>query len=262
MGKSQIKVTYEVTYKPDSTSQDTNTEQMALKIQDQTSYFYNETKFQLDSIYEKATREYSRTGVQPNIPLKYELIFGIYKDLKNNEVWEIKNVNSKHFAYPIDIPHLKWTISDETQQKYGYTLKKANTHFAGRDWVAWYAPELPINNGPYKFQGLPGLILELFDSKNDYIFNTISIVNFKDQVKLPKGFIKTTKEKYNDFVDKLVADPALSIRESISRRKNFKMTINGQSISNNEFYDKITNEFNEFKNSHNNPIEKHVLWIR
>ena len=49
-------------------------------------------------------------------------------------------------------------------------MQKAATSFAGRDWVEWLAPEIPISDGPYKFNGLPGLIVLLHDTRNHYRF--------------------------------------------------------------------------------------------
>jgi GLPGLI family protein len=55
------------------------------------------------------------------------------------------------------------------KQKIGsWEAQKATTEFAGRKWTAWFAEELPFNDGPYKFKGLPGLIVKISDETNSH----------------------------------------------------------------------------------------------
>lgn len=49
-------------------------------------------------------------------------------------------------------------------------LQKAKTFFGGRYWEAWFSNDTPLQEGPYKFKGLPGLIYEMRDSKNNFIY--------------------------------------------------------------------------------------------
>jgi GLPGLI family protein len=58
----------------------------------------------------------------------------------------------------------EWSFHSESKKILGYDCKKALTKFRGRDYVAFYCPSIPISNGPYKFQGLPGLILEVYST--------------------------------------------------------------------------------------------------
>ncbi len=61
-----------------------------------------------------------------------------------------------------------WEITNETKESDGYVMQKATTTFRGRDYIAWFTKEIPIPMGPYKFYGLPGLILEIYDTDNIY----------------------------------------------------------------------------------------------
>ena len=54
----------------------------------------------------------------------------------------------------------EWEITDSTKTVLGYECIKATSDYHGRKWQTWFAPEIPINNGPWKLHGLPGLILE------------------------------------------------------------------------------------------------------
>ena len=50
------------------------------------------------------------------------------------------------------------------------TLQKATTDWGVRHWIAWFTTSFPFPEGPHKFHGLPGLIIELSDDKNNYHF--------------------------------------------------------------------------------------------
>lgn len=70
---------------------------------------------------------------------------------------------------------LIWKISDEKRNLMGYNTQKATATFGGRQWTAWFTAEIPISDGPYKFHGLPGLILEVSDHTNTHTFSIVSI---------------------------------------------------------------------------------------
>lgn len=260
---SQVKITYEVIYKPDTIENKFNREEMSLKHFNGKSYFYNETKFKLDSIYDKVTAEFLRTGITPNVSLKYELNFGIYKDLRKQEVYEIQNVSSRDFMFKINLNKQDWKIFKETKKIHSYLCKKATINFGGRLWEAWFTDEIPINDGPYKFFGLPGLILEIYDSEKDYHFLAIGISKQNENFKLSSQFIKTSEDNFIKLKNRLINDPALFVRESIMKSNNIKMKgTDGNNLEPSELYNRITKELNRFIKTHNNPIEKNTTWIK
>lgn len=259
----QIKITYEVIYKPDSTESNYNKEEMSLKYYQGKSYFYNESKFRLDSIYDKITKDYIKTGAIPNVSFKYELNFGTFKDFGKSELYTIQNINSRNYIYQEADYKLNWKLQSEQKMIHNYICKKASLFFGGRLWEAWFTEDIPISDGPYKFHGLPGLILEINDSKKDYHFVTTSISKQNETFKLSSSFIKTTKKDYSTLVNRLIADPALFVRESIMKNSGVVMKgTDGNHLSSNELYDRVKNEFENFVKSHNNPIEKNIVWIR
>src|SRR5690625_217000 len=65
-------------------------------------------------------------------------------------------------------PSLNWHITDESKEIGGYIAIKAEVTFRGRDFEAWFTPEIPISAGPWKLHGLPGMILEVNDKEGQY----------------------------------------------------------------------------------------------
>jgi len=96
-----------------------------------------------------------------------------------------------------------WKLVDETKLINTINCKKAEVTFKGRNWIAWYSPDIPFPYGPMKFSGLPGLIIKITDDKGDYDFELVkSIPSFKLKGKLVNikksrytGATETTKAK-------------------------------------------------------------------
>lgn len=61
------------------------------------------------------------------------------------------------------------------------SLSQSKSTFRGRHWLAWYS-DLPISEGPWKFCGLPGMILRIEDSNHEHLFTAISIRNIKSNI--------------------------------------------------------------------------------
>jgi GLPGLI family protein len=78
-----------------------------------------------------------------------------------------------------DIPTQTWELHDDTLNILGYICQKATCRFRGRDYTAWFSLDIPISNGPWKFGGLPGLILKTYDIDKLYVFECISIESKK-----------------------------------------------------------------------------------
>lgn len=81
---------------------------------------------------------------------------------------------STFLVYSDSVPTLEWNfIGEENDTIMGYECRKAVTEFAGRQYTAWYAPEIPLPFGPYKFGGLPGLILKIEDAERQFVWEAI-----------------------------------------------------------------------------------------
>jgi len=68
------------------------------------------------------------------------------------------------------IPTIDWKISGDTATFGDLHCQKANGHFKGRDYIVWFCPDLPVHTGPWKLNGLPGVIVDACDSKNEVVF--------------------------------------------------------------------------------------------
>ncbi|MFP5437266.1 MAG: GLPGLI family protein [Bacteroidia bacterium] len=102
-------------------------------------------------------------------------------------------INNKVLVEDI-YPNLKWQITQESKIVGSYNCIKATVSYRGRDWTAWFAPEIPLAVGPWKLHGLPGLILEAYDATNECTYKAVNIA-FKDNNLLHNDFTKLVKTK-------------------------------------------------------------------
>ena len=72
-------------------------------------------------------------------------------------------------------PLQQWKMGTETQTILGHKCQKATCRWRGRDFVAWFATDIPVKAGPWKFGGLPGLILKVQDTKGMYRFEAVQL---------------------------------------------------------------------------------------
>ena len=75
-------------------------------------------------------------------------------------------------SYLVDgpMPIIDWKTSGDTATFGGLHCQKATCHFKGRDYTAWFCSDLPVQIGPWKLNGLPGVIVDARDAKNEVVF--------------------------------------------------------------------------------------------
>lgn len=97
------------------------------------------------------------------------------------------------------IPSPQWEMYDDVQMVLGYECRKATCTFAGREYIAWFTLDIPIQDGPYKFYGLPGLILKIEDTQQLYRFTAVGIEKLQNTVIISDvipNVINCTPEQY------------------------------------------------------------------
>ena len=107
-------------------------------------------------------------------------------------------LNKYNSWYTEPAPKQQWTLHYETQTVIGYKCQRATCRFRGRDFEAWFAPSIPVKQGPWKFQGLPGLILKVYDKDKLYTFEAIGLETRQYPItrfKQSKEYSCSTREK-------------------------------------------------------------------
>jgi GLPGLI family protein len=137
------------------------------------------------------------------------------------------------------MPVINWKISSDTASFAGLHCQKATTHFKGRDYTAWFCPDMPFHAGPWKLNGLPGLIMEAYDTNKEVVFKfdsieevvstakaaaetispqpqgmpSIKMIGMEDAsedpnvIKIPTDAVKTTEKEFENLREAMRKDP-------------------------------------------------------
>lgn len=191
--------TYEYIYQPDSTDvYSKKNDILNLKIQDNNSIFYSLNSLKRSEFAKNATVSLSNGVISFRDVPKAGVRWSIFKSQNSDNLTVYNNFHVYKYQYE-DTVKLNWILVNETKLYGNLKVKKATTNFRGREYTAWFAEDIPISSGPYKFYGLPGLIVELYDTKQTHHFKLID----KVETDLPDDYFsefeKVTKEEYNQF---------------------------------------------------------------
>ena len=200
-------------------------------ISAQTHRFIYEYQFKSDSLAKELTKENMILDINPT-----EVKFYPYFFAENDSINKLRNYNN--FSWDDVLPVLKrnrntnkntsyillndlfsiqtedvinWKLSTETKKAGTYNLQKATATFGGRNWIAWFNTEISLNEGPYKFRGLPGLIFEVADDQNYFSFNLV------------KSYQMKSTYNTSDFLESFAGQKAIAITEKILLKKQMEL---------------------------------------
>lgn len=157
-------------------------------------------------------------------------------------------------------PEIDWEIGEKTQIIGGYLAQQATGHFAGRDYTAWFTTELPFVGGPWKLLGLPGLVLEAYDSRMEVEFRYAGFERPEEDelIELPENAVETTRKALDKLIEAYKKNPDAA-RNARSRGASGSGSIFGG--SNSDLDATRIKSINVFRDSEttssvvNNPLE-------
>lgn len=171
---AQVMIHYKFTHVRDTTNREhPYTENMALLLGKNSSVYKSYDKVLEDALFKKQMQEQLANSPDGNVKINrnsrgsgaqyFQLPAG--KKLFRKESLVINS-----YLVEDALPAIDWKISGDTASFGGLHCQKATTHFKGRDYTAWFCPDMPSHAGPWKLNGLPGVIMEAYDAKKDVVF--------------------------------------------------------------------------------------------
>ncbi len=137
----------------------------------------------------------------------------IVKSYNNNSLIVVSPVLFQTYLYSQDMNVQEWNLTNDTLTIASYLCYRAYCTFRGREWSAWYAPNIPSMDGPWKLNGLPGLILKAADSQNEFVFESsgVALLSPSKPIFNPlsdksSGVIKTDAKTFIQIKRKSVED--------------------------------------------------------
>ncbi len=209
-----LNVTYEFSYVRDLESKEVPyTANMILSLGKQSSRYCTE-KLYMDNnkrIQDEKKKQQEQASASPQ-PMTVVsggplLIVNKHGAIINEEI--VKNVPAKTLAlrarlafksYVVEseLPAINWTMQSDKKKIGQYDCQKATGAYGGRTYTAWFAPDLPFQDGPWKLSGLPGLILEATDDKQEVSFRFKELSKNTNNEETTGSLLQSTREIKTD----------------------------------------------------------------
>lgn len=231
------RITYKVSFMKDSTNRENvTTEYMELLIGDSLKVFRSYNRARIDSLNyatEQKRNAWVAAGSVGEIayerPPQTNFNYVIFHEQDKSIYVETLQDQNTYLYEETETP--VWQLTDETTMIEDYLCQKATTEWGNRIWEAWFCIEVPIDYGPYMFQGLPGLIISLKDMTGSWNFELAGISNIVNSAilndnraqsnikKVEKSeFYKSRKYLHENFFDINISSGR--IRYADEHRKN------------------------------------------
>lgn len=198
---SKFQFKYLLTYQADPTDvNSTKMEEMLLTVGSNFSKFQSLGGYLRDSLSNTIDRnEINSSNLMDLIKSfpKTEFKEVIVKDYSNNQIIYREPIFRDYFEYKNSLNLFNWTLHQESKEIGGYDCQKGTVDFGGRRYTAWYTKDIPISEGPYKFNGLPGLIVSISDNNNHYKYDLLAVKSIAQEITLKnKNYIVTTQKEF------------------------------------------------------------------
>ncbi len=171
---------YDLQFQPDSTNSDSRMqEEFTLLLGEHIAQSESSNSIILHEIVRETLETDNLTGflssmASGNIP-RTRFNGRVYQNYPEGKVSVHERIAMEIYTYSFEAAVMQWDIQPHQKTINGYVSQKATTRYGGRDWEAWFTTEIPYSAGPHTFQGLPGLIVKVQDTRQHYVFTLKSI---------------------------------------------------------------------------------------
>jgi GLPGLI family protein len=151
---------------------------------------------------EKDVVEKSPDKVEGNVTTKTtrtlsKTVTDYYKDITNNTLLIEKKIRDKEIVIKNLLHNNQWKLTNLTKKINDLECKQAlGKDDKGREVVAWYSEDIPVNNGPAEYGGLPGLIVYLESYSWIYEMQELQRTSDTNEISLPSEKEAITMEEY------------------------------------------------------------------
>lgn len=260
---------YELSFKPKKDSAKIDKVMTTLDITKEKSIYQDFTVSAQDSIIKLEVEEMQKTKAWKDLSKSIRLpkfTYKIYKKYPEMTSSYMDRISKNNFVYDEDIK-LNWKILTDKEKIAGYNAQKATTEFGGRQWTAWFTTDLPFQDGPYKFSGLPGLIVKVEDADKNYSWVLSGNKKIKDwkefsyveELQAQSGMISNekkiiSKEKFDKAYSAFKQDPMAEWRAQVPQNM-LSMKMPGSDVTIGEMMKNQEKMALDFFKANDNPIE-------
>lgn len=262
---------YELTFKPKKDSAKLDKVMAVLDITKDKSIYRDYTMVAQDSILKVQVEAMQKSGQFKDLsktitmPKFSEKVYKFYPSMKVQYTDRVANgFTPMNIGYNEEIK-FNWKIDNQKEKIGDYNTQKATTEYGGRKWTAWFTSSIPFQDGPYKFSGLPGLIVKISDDGNNYSWElkgNKKVENFNEipyiETVMPGGdggkVVEVSREKFDKTLNDYKKDPMASARPYLKpEMMSQKMPGSDQTIG--DMMKDAEKRMRDFYDANDNPIE-------
>ncbi|MCL2738110.1 MAG: GLPGLI family protein [Bacteroidales bacterium] len=222
LGMADYRIKYEMSYMEDTAKNVVKTDLIYLDVGKDASKCYSFNRHYRDSLQSSMFDQGKQMGeiLSSLAGLRNGVGYIMAKQYRTQTLLVSDMILATRYTYSEQIPQVDWMITQDTCTILSYPCRKATAQFRGRDWVAWFTTEIPIQDGPMQFGGLPGLILHLEDTQKQYIFTCIGMeqlifqvaMEFQNSLRNGRPYPKISREQFLRQARAAHADPSEQMR--------------------------------------------------
>ena len=149
----------------------------------------------------------------------------LFRNAAAGRLTHTDQIGMDHLLYTEPLPDCGWELTDGERTILGYACRRAACTFRGRSYEAWYTPEIAVSCGPWKFGGLPGLILAVRDAAGVLELEATGVEQRVEPICMTdRNYMKTNRKKYLELKQKVMTDPV----GYLAGNSNVRMTIKSE----------------------------------
>lgn len=148
-------------------------ELFSMQVSNEEAYYISENKLKFDSVFTTSFQNGNTSIDLQSVSRKPTTNYLIIQ--RNDSIQFYSTIGMTLLSYKSPVI-VDWKLNNETMIINNLRCKKATVSYKGRNWIAWYSIDIPFPYGPYKFSGLPGLIVKITDEKGDYDFELVKSI--------------------------------------------------------------------------------------
>lgn len=216
------RVFYTLKHKRDTNKLDSvYVENMLLLIGKSSSVFKSFDRISQAEKVKKDLEEQSKIWTGPGLPKT--IMPSNLRNISTEEIFQFQEEGKLiateyliiNYIYEDTLEKINWSLGSEKKVIEKISCQNAMATFKGRDWVVWFASAIPFETGPWKLHGLPGLIIEAHDSKNEvqFLFSGFESIktgngqNVDNLISLPKNAVKVSLKQINKLKESMYSNP-------------------------------------------------------
>ena len=219
---AQFVVSYRMLYRQRPENEHPMEDLLLLQIGRNVTKFYSYKTWQSDSLVRVTPPE----QVMANLGSFHGGVQNVlFRNAAAGRLTHTDQIGMDHLLYTEPLPDCGWELTDGERTILGYACRRAACTFRGRNYEAWYTPEIAVSCGPWKFGGLPGLILAVRDAAGVLELEATGVEQRVEPICMTdRNYMKTNRKKYLELKQKVMTDPV----GYLAGNSNVRMTIKSE----------------------------------